>query len=220
VDIDQGLRPKRGETRKAHGDTHRSRIEKSKQNQRTRKRPQRRHETPPRLPRQCHSVSHGIAGVRIKQVHHCRSVLPILKVCRLNRQRAAAFATAVLDLRDVFHAFPPGLWQNPPDSNGREESMPRLGSTLSNLGFGVFRWLTRYVGWLMLTTAITLTGASVLLLLRDWTFKTLFTSMMAWPALGLGMLFAVPIAFIGVGRIYFFSALGCALVYNLVLLFS
>ena len=98
--------------------------------------------------------------------------------------------------------------------------MRRFVSSLSNLGLGAFRWLTRYLGWLMLTTAVTLSGASALLLFKDWTFKTLFASMMAWPALGLGMLLAVPIAFIGVGKLYFFSALACALVYNLVLLIS
>jgi hypothetical protein len=80
--------------------------------------------------------------------------------------------------------------------------------------------MARYFGWLFTTTALTLGGAAVLMLFKDWTIKSLFTSAMAWPALGLAMLAAVPIAFIPLGRIFFYTAFAAAASYHLILLIS
>jgi hypothetical protein len=96
----------------------------------------------------------------------------------------------------------------------------RLTSALSTGLGGLLSWLARYLGWLVLTGAGTVGGAAVLMLFKDWTIKSLFTSLMAWPALGLAMLIAVPIAFLPLGRIYLYSAMGGALLYNLILLVS
>ena len=85
---------------------------------------------------------------------------------------------------------------------------------------GLLAWLLRYLGWLLLTGASTLGGAAILMLFKDWTVKALFTSMMAWPALGLAMVVAVPIAFLPLGRVYLYSALGGGLIYNVILLVS
>ena len=85
---------------------------------------------------------------------------------------------------------------------------------------GLLAWLLRYLGWLLLTGASTLGGAAILMLFKDWTVKALFTSMMAWPVLGLAMVVAVPIAFLPLGRVYLYSALGGGLIYNVILLVS
>jgi hypothetical protein len=98
--------------------------------------------------------------------------------------------------------------------------MSRARSALSNALGGLLGWLARYLGWLLLTGAATVGGDAVLMLFKDWTVKALFTSMMAWPALALAMLVAVPIAFLPLGRIYLYSAMGGALIYNLILLVS
>lgn len=81
-------------------------------------------------------------------------------------------------------------------------------------------WLARYAGWLMITSFVTLGGAMVLMLFKDWTLKSLFTSMMAWPALAMAMLVAMPMAMLPIGRIYLFSAVGSGLLYNLILLIA
>jgi hypothetical protein len=98
--------------------------------------------------------------------------------------------------------------------------MSRLTSALSAGIGGLLFWLARYLGWLLLTGVFTLGGAAILMLFKDWTIKSLFTSMMAWPALGLAMVLAVPIAFLPLGRVYLYSALGGGLIYNLILLVS
>jgi|APIni6443716594_1056825.scaffolds.fasta_scaffold590604_1 hypothetical protein len=98
--------------------------------------------------------------------------------------------------------------------------MSRLTSALSSALGGLLVWLARYLGWLLLTGAFTLGGAAIQMLVKDWTIKSLFTSMMAWPALGLAMVLAVPIAFLPLGRVYLYSALGGGLIYNLILLVS
>jgi hypothetical protein len=51
-----------------------------------------------------------------------------------------------------------------------------------------------------------------------WTVKALLTSAMAWPALGLAMLVAGPIALLPIGRFFLGSAVGGGLLYNLILL--
>jgi hypothetical protein len=98
--------------------------------------------------------------------------------------------------------------------------MSRLTSALSSALGGLLVWLARYLGWLLLTGAFTLGGAAIQMLFKDWTIKSLFASMMAWPALGLAMVLAVPIAFLPLGRVYLCSALGGGLIYNLILLVS
>ncbi|MEA3276623.1 MAG: hypothetical protein U9Q81_15285 [Pseudomonadota bacterium] len=98
--------------------------------------------------------------------------------------------------------------------------MSRITGALSTAGRGLFGWVARYVGWLALTTIVTLAGVSILMLFKDWTIKSLFTSMMAWPALGLAMLVAVPVAFLQVGRIYLYSAFGGGLLYSLFVLIA
>lgn len=58
------------------------------------------------------------------------------------------------------------------------------------------------------------------MLFKDWTFKSLFTSMMAWPIPGMAMSVAIPVSMLPVGRIYLFSATGGGLLYNLILLIA
>jgi hypothetical protein len=96
----------------------------------------------------------------------------------------------------------------------------RVTSALSDLLSGLLLWLARYIGWLTLTATVTLGGAAVLMLFKDWTIKSLFTSMMAWPALGLAMLIGALMAFLPLGRVYLYSALGGGLLYNLILLIA
>ena len=98
--------------------------------------------------------------------------------------------------------------------------MSRMTSSLSKVLGGLLFWLGRYIGWLLLTGIVTLGGAAALMLVKDWTIKSLFTSMMAWPALGLAMLVAIPIAFLPFGRVYLYSALTGGLLYNLILLIA
>jgi hypothetical protein len=98
--------------------------------------------------------------------------------------------------------------------------MARITGALSSAGKGFGGWLFKYILWLFLTASFTLGGALVLMLLKDWTIKSLLTSMMAWPALGLAMIVAAPIALLPVGRIFLGSALGGGLLYNLILLIS
>lgn len=100
------------------------------------------------------------------------------------------------------------------------KAFSRTGKLLSSAGKGVLGWVARYVGWLALTAFITLGGAALLMFFKDWTLKSLFTSMLAWPALGLGMLVAAPLALLPLGRLYFGSALAAGLAYNLLLLLS
>jgi hypothetical protein len=78
----------------------------------------------------------------------------------------------------------------------------------------------RYFGWLFVTASMTLGGSLLLMLFKDWTIKSLFTSAMAWPALGMAMLFALPMVFVPLGKLYFYSAFTAASVYNLILLIS
>ena len=98
--------------------------------------------------------------------------------------------------------------------------MSRIGKTVSAAGRGFGGWLAKYVGWLLITSLVTLGGATILMLFKDWTVKSLFTSMMAWPALGLAMLVAVPVALLPVGRVYLLSAVGGGLLFNLLLLIA
>ena len=58
------------------------------------------------------------------------------------------------------------------------------------------------------------------MLLKDWTIKSLVTSMMVWPMLALGALLAIPVALVPVGRIFLYTAAGWALLYNLILLIA
>jgi hypothetical protein len=93
-------------------------------------------------------------------------------------------------------------------------------SALKTLLRGLVTWLVRYLAWIGVTAFLTLAGALALMLLKDWTLKSLFTSMMVWPMLALGALLAMPVALVPVGRIFFYSAASWALLYNLILLIA
>ncbi len=81
-------------------------------------------------------------------------------------------------------------------------------------------FLLRYFGWLALSAGVTLGGATLLMAVKDWSLDAVTTSLLAWPLLGLAMLIGIPIAMLGLGRIYFYSAIGGGLLYNLYLLVS
>jgi hypothetical protein len=98
--------------------------------------------------------------------------------------------------------------------------MSRITGALSTAGRGFAGWSAKYLLWLFLTATVTLGGALVLMLFKDWTIKSVFTSMMAWPALGLAMLAAGPIALLPLGRLYLGSAVGGGLLNNLILLIA
>jgi hypothetical protein len=91
-----------------------------------------------------------------------------------------------------------------------------LSATLARL----LRWLFKYLAWLFLAASTTLGGALVLMLLKDWTLKAVVTSLLAWPALGLAMFLGLLIALLPLGRVYFWSAVGGGLLYNLTLLLA
>jgi hypothetical protein len=79
-------------------------------------------------------------------------------------------------------------------------------------------FLSRYFGWLFLASLSTLGGAFLLMLFADWGLNTLLASGLAWPVLGLAAVAAIPIALIGMGRIYFATALGGGPLFNLIVL--
>lgn len=72
----------------------------------------------------------------------------------------------------------------------------------------VLAWLTRYLGWMVLTSLVTLGGTSMVMLLRDWTLKSLLGWLLTWPVLALGMLAGLVMATLGLGRIYFIQRPG------------
>jgi hypothetical protein len=98
--------------------------------------------------------------------------------------------------------------------------MSRIRRSVSAAGRVIGGWLARYVGWLLIVFFITLGGAMVLMLFKEWTLKSVITWMMAWPVLGMAMLVAAPMALLPVGRLYLFSAVAGGLLYNLILLIS
>jgi hypothetical protein len=98
--------------------------------------------------------------------------------------------------------------------------MSRTVSAAKGLIGGLTAWMARFFGWIVLTGFLTLGGALALMLLKDWTIKSLFTSAMVWPMLGLGALLAPPLALLPVGRPFFYSSAAWALLYNLILLLS
>lgn len=93
-------------------------------------------------------------------------------------------------------------------------------STAKSLAGALIAWSGRYLAWILVTTLMTLVGATVLMLVKDWTIKTLFTSMMVWPMLALGALLAIPIAMLRLGRPFVYTAAGWAFLYNLILLIT
>jgi len=78
-------------------------------------------------------------------------------------------------------------------------------------------FLTRYFGWLFLAFVSTVGGVFLVMLFTDWSVQSLLASGLAWPLMALAAVVAVPIAMLGLGRIYFFSALGGGLLFNLVI---
>ncbi len=81
-----------------------------------------------------------------------------------------------------------------------------------------FGFLSRYFGWLFLASLSTLGATFLLMLFADWGPDTLLASGLVWPVMGLAAVAAVPIALIGMGRIYFVTALGGGLLFNLVVM--
>lgn len=79
-----------------------------------------------------------------------------------------------------------------------------------------FGFLIRYFGWLFLAFLSTIGGAFLLMLFADPGVDALLASGLAWPVLGLAAMAAVPIALIGSGRIYFVTALGGGVLFNLI----
>ncbi|MGE5154047.1 MAG: hypothetical protein ACM3ST_08530 [Bdellovibrio bacteriovorus] len=93
-------------------------------------------------------------------------------------------------------------------------------SALKTLLSGLTTWLLRYMAWIGVTAFLTLGIELFLMLLKDWTLKSLVTSAMVWPMLALGALLAIPVALVPVGRIFLYTAAGWALLYNLILLIA
>ena len=89
-----------------------------------------------------------------------------------------------------------------------------LGASLT----GLLRWLAKYLAWLFLAATTTLGGALILMLFKDWTLQSILMSLLAWPALGLAMFLGLLAALLPLGRVYFWSAVGGGLLYNLTLL--
>ena len=98
--------------------------------------------------------------------------------------------------------------------------MSRITSSLTHAGKGFAGWLAKYLFWVALSAGVTLGGGVILMLFKDWTIKSVFTSLMAWPALALAMIVAAPVALLPVGRIYLASAVGGGIIYNLILLIA
>jgi len=61
-----------------------------------------------------------------------------------------------------------------------------------------------------MTWVLTLLGTSAVMLFRDWTLEALLKSLLTWPVLGMAMLIGIPVAAIGLSRIYFYTAFGGA----------
>lgn len=96
--------------------------------------------------------------------------------------------------------------------------MARAFRTIKGLAGGFAAWSARYLAWILFTAFLTLGGALGLMLLKDWTLKSLLTSMMVWPMLALGAMLAAPVALLPVGRVFLYTALAWALLYNAILL--
>ena len=94
-------------------------------------------------------------------------------------------------------------------------------SVLTALGAsvtGLLYWLAKYLAWLFLAATTTLGGALILMLFKDWTLQSILMSLLAWPALGLAVFLGLLAALLPLGRVYFWSAVGGGLLYNLTLL--
>lgn len=98
--------------------------------------------------------------------------------------------------------------------------MARATSALKTLVGGLTIWLLRYLAWIGVTALLTLGVELALLLIKDWTLRSVVTSAMVWPMLALGALLAIPVALFPVGRIFLYTAAGWALLYNLILLIA
>ncbi len=98
--------------------------------------------------------------------------------------------------------------------------MANVTSALKTLLRGLATGLFRYLAWIGVTASLTLGGALVLMLFKDWTIKSLVTSLMVWPMLALGALLALPVALVPVGRVFLYTATAWALLYNLILLIA
>jgi hypothetical protein len=79
-------------------------------------------------------------------------------------------------------------------------------------------FLGRYCLWLALAAFSTLGGVFLVMLFADWSVGSLLASGLAWPLMGLAAIAAIAMALVGLGRIYFYSALGGGLLFNLIVL--
>ena len=79
-------------------------------------------------------------------------------------------------------------------------------------------FLGLYAAWLFLASMSTIGGVFLVMLFADWSVGSLLASGLAWPLMGLAAGVGIPIALIGLGRIYFYSAVGGGLLFNLIVL--
>ena len=79
-------------------------------------------------------------------------------------------------------------------------------------------FLGLYFAWLFLASVSTLGGVFLVMLFADWSVASLLASGLVWPLMGLAAVAGIPIALIGLGRIYLYSAVGGGLLFNLVVL--
>jgi hypothetical protein len=77
-------------------------------------------------------------------------------------------------------------------------------------------FLTRYFLWLGLAVMATLGSLLLVMLFADWDFGSLVASGLAFPALSLAAILGVPMAMLGLGRIFFLTSLGGGLLYSVV----
>ena len=75
-----------------------------------------------------------------------------------------------------------------------------------------------YLVWLSLAGFATLGGLFVVMLVADWSLASLLASGLVWPLMGLAVVLGLPMAWIGFGRVYLYSAVGGGLLFNLLVL--
>ncbi len=82
----------------------------------------------------------------------------------------------------------------------------------------LLEFLGLYFSWLFLAFLSTIGGVFLVMLFADWSVASLLASGMAWPLMGLAAVIGIPIALIGLGRFYLYSAVGGGLLFNLIVL--
>ena len=82
----------------------------------------------------------------------------------------------------------------------------------------ILAFLGLYFLWLVIAAFSTLGGVFLVMLFADWSIGSLLASGFAWPTMGLAAVAGIPISLIGFGSIYFYSAVGGGLLFNLIVL--